>query len=186
MTYSKHPERSRSFWEITELMSTPKLSNFSLIGSMEDISIVMEARVNSADVTFDHVKKWLALYFFADDIDLDELANEALVLYKACSELTLPCSEEIELIYENTLEESPLRENVLHTLVEESFDRGPKDFELFRDFIACNEEFAREFSKALKEHNGLATAKDCLFQSCKIHTKAKASRKPCGNRRRRR
>ena len=124
------------------------------------------------------------LYFFADDIDLDELSQEALVLYKACSELTLPCAEEIELIYENTLEESPLREHVLHALVEESFDRGPKDFELFRDFVACNEEFAKEFSKALKEHSGLANAKDCLFESCTVHTKVKARRKPRGNRRR--
>jgi hypothetical protein len=143
-----------------------------------------ESHENPADVTLDHVKKWLALYFFADDIDLDELSQEALVLYKACSEWTLPCPEEIGLIYENTLEDSPLREHVLHALVEESFDRGPKEFELFRDAIACNDEFAREFSKALKEHNGLANAKDCLFDCCTIHTKVKARRKARGYRRR--
>ena len=132
-----------------------------------------ESHENPADVTFDHVKEWLQLYIFADGISLDELCKEALVQYQACSEWTLPCTEEIELIYENTLEDSPLREHAINALIEEFFSPGPKSFEFFRDAIACNVNFARELSMASKKHTDLENRKDCTLNNCPIHTKAR-------------
>ncbi len=125
-----------------------------------------------ADVTFSHVRQWIDLYIFADKISLVELAHEALEQYKECSEGTWPCTEEIQLIYENTLEQSRLREHVVNALVGDFFGRGPDDFEFYGNAVACNVEFARDIAKAQKCYI-LQNAKDCQLYTCTIRPKGR-------------
>jgi hypothetical protein len=153
----------------------PKTFEHFIDWSYGNISLCDESHENPADVTFDHVKELLELYIFADGISLEALSTDAFVQYQACSEWTLPCAEEIELIYENTLEGSLLREHAVNTLIEEFFSSGLKDFDLFRDTIACNVEFAGELSKVLKEHTDLENRKDCTL------TAVQFTPRPVGN-----
>lgn len=127
---------------------------------------------NPADIDYGHVKEWCALYVFADKISLQELAVEALEQYKICSEGTLPCTEEIQYIYENTPESSALREHAVNALVVKFYGRGPDDFDFWADAIACRPEFTRDIAKALKAHVRVATTKECEFDNCSVHTKA--------------
>jgi hypothetical protein len=129
-----------------------------------------------ADITFKHIKDWLSLYIFADKIALQELSEQALEQYKQCSEGTLPCVSEIQLIYENTPEQSSLREHIVNALVEEFFNQGPDDFEYLADAISCHTEFARDVAKAQKEHILLRNAKSCQLENCSVHTNTKARR----------
>ncbi|PMD38768.1 hypothetical protein L207DRAFT_584162 [Hyaloscypha variabilis F] len=123
-----------------------------------------------SDITFSHVREWLALYIFADKIALKALAQEALEQYNLCAEGTLPCTKEILLVYRNTMSGSPLRQSVVKTLMAEFFDQGEDDFDFISDAIGCHPEFTRDISSALKSHTRLSTKKRELA-SCSAHNK---------------
>jgi len=126
---------------------------------------------NPSDVTFKHVKPWLALYIFADKIALAELSKEALEQYRFCGEGTLPCTKEIQLIYENTPEHCALRAHVVETLIVEFFCQESDDVDFLADAVACHVEFTRDVTRALKDHTRLL-AKDCELASCSAHNKS--------------
>jgi BTB/POZ domain len=125
---------------------------------------------NPSEVTFKHVQEWLALYVFADKISLQALRDEALERYTVCAEGTLPCTNEILLIYQNTVEQSSLRQHAVKALVVEFFDQGLEDFDFISDAIACHIEFTRDLTAAIKSHTRLPT-KNCNLASCSAHNK---------------
>jgi hypothetical protein len=125
---------------------------------------------NPSEITFKHVREWLALYIFADKISLRALADEALEQYNFCTEGTLPCTNEILIIYQNTVEQSPLRQHAVKALMVEFFDQGSDDFDFISDAIACHIEFTRDITAAIKNHTRLST-KECELSSCSAHNK---------------
>jgi hypothetical protein len=126
---------------------------------------------NPSDVTFNHIEQWLRLYIFADKISLVELAKEALEQYQFCSDGTLPCTKEVQLIYENTPGYCALRAHAVEALVVEFFCQGPDDVDFLADAIACHIDFTRDVTKAIKDHTRLSV-KECELSSCSAHNKA--------------
>jgi len=125
---------------------------------------------DASSIGFNHVREWLVLYIFADKIALKVLADEALLQYNLCAEGTLPCTEEILLVYQNTIGQSPLRKSVVKALIAEFFDQGEGDLDFISDAIGCHSEFTRDISSAIKSHTRLST-KECELASCTAHNK---------------
>ena len=135
---------------------------------------------NAEKVTVDHAKEWLALHIFAYNTCLKMLADEALAKYLACTKARLPDHEEIQLIYDRSLQISPLRKHAVDALVVEFFGQSSDDLDSFATTMACHIDFTRDLAKGIKEH-GRLYVKECEISRCSVHKKSTRAVRDRGN-----
>jgi hypothetical protein len=128
-----------------------------------------------------HDASWYSLYVLADMLDMFWLAKATISRIRRCLEegRWLPNEQEIQFVYKNTLEDSPLRERVVTELVDAYLEQTEKTFnedaQHWTDTAAYHPDFHCDVMKALKHHIGLTECDRPV--TCRWHFYQKSGRK---------
>ncbi|KAL2066676.1 hypothetical protein VTL71DRAFT_2748 [Oculimacula yallundae] len=115
--------------------------------------------------------QYIKLWVFADKYMISGLSDSAVEVWSRChrkADQTQPLVEEIDYIYENCPEKSPLRDRVVDKALKHFLTKQNQDHKCTARLLSCNSFFAEEFTKQLKEHLGLEEW-HCRIRNCSPH-----------------
>jgi hypothetical protein len=128
-----------------------------------------------------HGRTWYSLYVLADYLDMFWLAKATLLRLRCCFEEgeRFPGADDIEYVYENTVEASPLRELLVLdralVYVDESEQGFEEEVKHWTETVACFQLFHCDVMKEVKHHIDLVECDRLVM--CRFHFDRKPGRK---------
>jgi hypothetical protein len=113
---------------------------------------------------------------FAKELGLESLQAEATAQFLCCSRneaLHCPRIPIIKYLYEKSITDSEIKQQVIDRLLEIFLDPAFGDHKFIGDALCCNVAFSQDFSTALKAHHQIKYPLNCMVRSnrgaCSVH-----------------